>query len=574
MTLSPVPNMPFVVDTTKWESFQQHYDRLMRLPLDASNLREWLAEWSALSRVIEEVGAIIYIEATLDTTDQSKEQAFLDFIENIEPEYRRAEQKMKERLLAAVPSDDALGEDMTLTLRKMRNQAELFSEANIPLHTELAKLGNEFDKVTGGMKVDWDGEEKNLSQLQSLLFDRDRSVRERAWKMSMELWLGKRDELNAIYRQMLALRVKVAENSGLPDYRAYAYRAYNRFDYTPDDSMRFHNAIEAVVVPAAERIYARTRARLGLDTVRPWDVEVDPSGQPPLTPYSGQDALVQGSLNIFEHVDSALARQFAQMAEEGLLDLDTRAGKALGGYCSSLPWRQRPFIFMNGNGTHDDVQTMLHEAGHAFHAFESYSLPYIWQTDVPMEFCEVASMGMELLAAPYLKKEYDGFYSPAEAARARIQHLSSIITFLPYMAVVDAFQHWVYTHPQLAMDSAACDETWGNLWDRFMRGIDYAGFEAERVSGWHRKLHIFHVPFYYVEYGMAQVGALQVWRNALDNQAEAVATYRSALKLGGTRSLPELYAAAGASFRFDEQMLAGLVNLIESTLEQLESVAG
>ena len=322
-------------------------------------------------------------------------------------------------------------------------------------------------------------------------------------------------------------------------------------------------------MPAARRVYEKKRAQLGLDALRPWDAEVDAAGQP-LQPYQGQDALIQGSLNMFEHVDGTLARQFATMAEEGLLDLDTRAGKALGGYCSSLNWRQRPYIFMNGDGTHDDLQTMLHEAGHAFHAFESYALPYVWQLDVPMEFCEVASMSMELLAAPYLTRRFDGFYTEAEAARARIEHLSKILTFLPYMAVVDGFQHWVYTHPEAALDAAACDKAWGDLWDRFMRGIDWTGFEAERVSGWHRKLHIFHVPFYYIEYGMAQVGALQVWRNALRDQAEAVATYRQALQLGGTRPLPELFSAAGAAFRFDEALLTELVDLIETTLAQLE----
>lgn len=228
---------------------------------------------------------------------------------------------------------------------------------------------------------------------------------------------------------------------------------------------------------------------------------------------------------------------------------------------------------MNGAGTHDDVQTMLHEAGHAFHAFEAFALPYVWQMDAPMEFCEVASMSMELLAAPYLAKEYDGFYSEAEAARARIEHLSGVITFLPYMAVVDGFQHWVYTHPDQAMDSAACDEAWDNLWTRFMRGIDWSGFEGECESGWHRKLHIFHIPFYYVEYGMAQVGALQVWRNALRDQRGAVATYRDALKLGGTRPLPGLFEAAGAEFRFDEAMLAELVALIEDTLAELEQAS-
>lgn len=570
MSLSPIPNPPFPIDPAQWDSFAGHYERLLNTPLDETNVRDWLRQWSDLNRLVEEAGAIIYIESTLDTADPAREKAFLNFVENVDPNYRRAEQALKERLLAFAGDDDAFGPDMRTALRKMRNQADLFREANVPLFTELAKLGNEYDKITGGMKADWDGEEKNLSQLDSILKDRDRATRERAWKTMMELWLGKRDELNNIFRQMLELRRQIAENAGLPDFRAYTFRAYNRFDYIPEDSLRFHEAIETAVVPAARRVYEKKRAQLGLDALRPWDDKVDASDQPPLKPYQGQEALIQGSLNIFGHVDGTLARQFATMAEESLLDLDTRAGKALGGYCSGLPWRQRPYIFMNGDGNHDDVQTMLHEAGHAFHAFESFSLPYIWQLDVPMEFCEVASMSMELLAAPYLTRQFDGFYTDAEAARARIEHLSKLLTFWPYMAVVDGFQHWVYTHPDEALEAAACDQAWGNLWDRFMTGIDWTGFEAERVTGWHRKLHIFHVPFYYVEYGMAQVGAVQVWRNALRDQAAAVATYRQALQLGGTRPLPELYAAAGAAFRFDEATLTELVELIEKTVAQLE----
>ena len=444
MSLSPIPDTPFPIDPTQWESFAGHFERLLHVPLDEANVRDWLREWSDLNRLVDEAGAIVYIESTLDTADPAREQAFLNYVENVDPNYRRAEQALKERLLAFAADDDAFGPEMRMALRKMRNQADLFREANVPLFTELAKLGNEYDKLTGAMKADWDGEEKNLSQLDSLLQNRNRATRERAWKTIMGLWQDKRAELNTVYRQMLELRRQIAENAGLPDFRAYTFRAYNRFDYTPDDSLLFHDAIEAVVVPAARRVYEKKRAQLGLDALRPWDAEVDAAGQP-LQPYQGQDALIQGSLNMFEHVDGTLARQFATMAEEGLLDLDTRAGKALGGYCSSLNWRQRPYIFMNGDGTHDDLQTMLHEAGHAFHAFESYALPYVWQLDVPMEFCEVASMSMELLAAPYLTRRFDGFYTEAEAARARIEHLSKILTFLPYMAVVDGFQHWVYT---------------------------------------------------------------------------------------------------------------------------------
>jgi oligoendopeptidase F len=368
MSLSSIPNTPFPIDPAQWDSFAGRYERLLNTPFDESNALDWLREWSDLNRLFEEVGSIIYIESTLDTADPAREQAFLNFVENVEPHYRRADQALKERLLAYAADDDAFGPEMRMALRKMRNQADLFREANVPLFTELAKLGNDYDKITGGMKADWDGEEKNLNQLDSLLLERDRPTRERAWKTIMGLWQGKRTELNDIYRQMLALRRQIAENADLPDFRAYTFRAYNRFDYTPEDALRFHEAIEAVVVPAARRVYEKKRVQLGIDALRPWDEKVDASKQPPLKPYQGQDALIQGSLNMFEHVDQTLARQFATMAEEGLLDLDTRGGKALGGYCSSLEWRQRPYIFMNGDGKHDDVQTMLHEAGHAFHA--------------------------------------------------------------------------------------------------------------------------------------------------------------------------------------------------------------
>ncbi|HEX6386897.1 MAG TPA: M3 family oligoendopeptidase [Anaerolineae bacterium] len=491
------------------------------------------------------------------------------------PQLQVADQALKERLLNLYATNgDLAGIDdlagMSLVLRNLRNEAELFREENVPLRTELAKLDNEYDKVTGGMKAEWNGEEKNLSQLSLLLQDKDRSVRERAWKATMALWLASRERLNTLYADMLALRRQVAANAGLPDYRAYAFREKGRFDYTPEDCFTFHEAIETVVVPAAQRIYQRKQARLGLDRLRPWDVQVDTSSAPPLKPYQGQDELVQGSLSIFQKVDAELGRYFATMAEEKLLDLDTRPGKALGGYCSTLPLRERPFIFMNGVGIHDDVQTMLHEAGHAFHVFETVALPLVWQTEVPMEFCEVASMAMELLAAPYLTKA-EGGYTPLEAARARIEHLEGIVMFLPYMAVVDAFQHWVYTHADEAMDPANCDAAWDGLWQRFMQGVDWSGFEDARMTGWHRKPHIFGSPFYYIEYGMAQVGALQVWRNSLRDHARALAAYRNALSLGGTKTLPELFATAGAEFRFDTVMLTELVELVEETIEALEA---
>lgn len=556
---------------TDWQAFAPYFAALQTAEITPTDIDEWLLYWSDLRRLVGEALATLSIQKTIDTTDVAKEQAYLDFIENVLPQVMVADQVLKQRLLALALEDR---DDLALILRAMRNEADLFRDENVPLQTRLAKLDNDYDKVTGGLKTDWNGEPHNLSQLGQYQMDKDRQVRERAWNMTMDLWLSQREMLNKLYADMLELRQQVAENADVPDYRAYVFREYGRFDYTPDDCLIFHQAIETAVVPAALRIYEKKRTRLGLSQLRPWDILVDTNDQPSLKPYQGQDQLIQGALNILNQVDVALGRHFAVMAEENLLDLQTRPGKALGGYCATLPKQKRPFIFMNGVGLHDDVQTLLHEAGHAFHVFETANIPLIWQTDAPMEFCEVASMSMELLAAPYLTRDFGGFYTPVEAARARIEHLEGIITFLPYMAVVDAFQHWVYTHPREAASSDNCDNAWNNLWVRFMPGVDWTGYENVQMSGWHRKLHIFGVPFYYVEYGMAQVGALQVWRNARQDQAQAVAAYRQALALGSTKTLPELFAAAGAEFRFDTAMLTDLVNLIETTVEELETVAG
>lgn len=568
MAFPLLPTSIEAIDPCQWETFRPFFEELQQRPVTPETTRQWLQDWSRFSELFSEAISWIYIQKSLDTTNDAKEQAFLDYLNRVAPQAQVANHALKEKLLTLEVPDA----DMALVLRDIRNEAALFRQENVPLLLELDRLNNEYDKLTGGLKADWDGEEKNLSELSLFLQDKNRSVRERSWKTQMGLWAGIREPINNIYSQMVTLRRQVAANAGLSDYRVYAFRDRGRFDYTPEDCFTFHDAIEAVVVPAAQRIYEKKRQRLGLETLRPWDVLVDTSDAPSLKPYQTQDELIQGSLNILHHVDAELGRQFATMAEENLLDLQTRSGKALGGYCSTLAMRKRPFIFMNGVGIHDNVQVLLHEAGHAFHVFGTADLPLIWQTRAPMEFCEVASMSMELLASPYLEKQYGGFYSASEVARARIEHLESLITFWPYMAVVDSFQHWVYTHPDEAVNPANCDAAWGVLWQRFMVGQDWQGFEAERVSGWQRKPHIFEAPFYYIEYGMAQVGAVQVWRNSLKDQAGAVATYRKALALGGTQTLPQLFQAAGVEFRFDTAMLSDLVGLVEQTVAELEAV--
>ncbi len=563
-----LPDSIDIINPREWATCQPYAEELEKRPLSPDTIIQWLTDWSALNALIDEAGLVLYIKKTIDTTDSEAEQAFLDFIMNVQPHAAVAEQRLKRRLLAFEGVDEVMAA-MPLLLRDMRNEADLFRDENVPLNTKLGQMDNEYGKITGGFSAVFDNEEKNLSQLRALFQNKDRDVRRRAWTTFMGLWDSKRGELNQLYAEMLTLRQQVAANAGVADYREYAFRKYGRFSYTPKDCFTFHAAIETAVVPAASRLYAKKRAKLGLDSLRPWDADVEPSDAPALTPYHKQADLIQGGLNIFHQVDPELGHYMSIMAEEDLLDLDTRAGKALGGYCIGFPVRKRPFIFMNGTGRHDDVQTFLHESGHAFHVFESADLPLVWQQDPPMEFCEVASMSMELLTAPYFTKENGGFYSPADAARARIEHLEGIITFLPYMAVVDAFQHWVYTHPDEAMHSNNCDATWDALWSRFMPDIDWRDFDDMRVTGWHRKPHIFGAPFYYIEYGMAQVGALQIWRNSLTDPAAALTAYRRALALGGTKTLPDLFAAANVEFRFDTDMLTGLIELVEQTIEEL-----
>jgi oligoendopeptidase F len=547
-----------------WAKIAPYFDDLEARPLGADSVDGWLRDWTHLHELITETYTRAEVATTLDTTDKAAEEFFNHYLEQILEPGRAAEQKLKEKLLASGLAPDGFA----IPLRNMRAEADLFRAANLPLLTEEEKLGLEYDRLIGAQTVEWEGEERTLVQLRPLLQDADRARRERAWRLSAERQLADRAAINANWEKLFALRVQLAANADLPDYRAYAWQMRLRFAYTPDDCLRFHDAIEQVVVPAAERVYARRRERLGYDTLRPWDLEVDPLGRAPLRPFKTVDKLESGIESIFQQVDPALGGYFQTMRGEGLLDLENRKGKAPGGYCTDFAYIRRPFVFMNAVGVHDDVQTMLHEGGHAFHIFESAHLPYAQQAEVPIEFAEVASMAMELLAAPYLTTAHGGFYDEADAARARIEKLEEMLTFWPYMAVVDALQHWIYTSGA-GGDPAQIDAKWAELWGRFMRGVDWSGLDDVLMTGWQRKLHIHQVPFYYVEYGIAQVGAVQVWRSSLTDQAGAVANYRRGLALGGTAALPDLFSAAGAALSLDAATLGAAVDLIEREIERL-----
>lgn len=557
------------------DRYQPYLDALVDATVSASTINDWLTNWSTLSKFMNEVYVRLIVATNQDTTDEVAENRLRAFLSDVFPLMISYGDKLNRKLLESGIEP----ENFTVQLRNMRADVKLFREKNLPVQTEIQKLGMEYDKIIAAQTVEWEEDEMTLTALLPMLQDQDRNKREAVYRLIAERKLQDREALNDLWVKLLDLRQQLAENADLPDYRTYRWQELNRFDYTPSDAETFHRAIEEVVVPLATRLYKKKREQLGVDSLRPWDVGdnpsqgsgLDPLGREPLKPYDTIGEMEETLQRIFTKVDPALGDYFGTMRNESLFDLDNRKGKAPGGYCTDLPVQERPFIFMNAVGLHDDVQTLLHEGGHAFHVFESVHLPYYQQLDPPMEFAEVASMAMELIASPYLTIDQGGFYTPEESARARTQHIEQIITFWAYMAVVDAFQHWVYTHIDDAKNPDNCDAKWSELWDRFLPTVDFSGLEAIKVTGWHRKLHIFQVPFYYIEYGLAQLGAIQVWANALDNQSQAVADYRKALALGGTATLPELFRTAGAQFGFDRDLLGKAVGLLKETLDTLEA---
>ncbi len=549
-----------------WNRYAREFDRLARTKLGERNVDDWLVRWSRLSEIISEVYARLYVATSQNTTDKKAEASYHTFLERIMEPAEAADQKLKEMLLASglAPSG------FEIPLQKIRTSTELFREANLPLFTRERKLGSEYDRIIGAQTVQWEGKEITIAQLAPVMEETDRKRRERAWRLAAERRSQDSQSIGELWSKFMKVRLQQARNADFEDYRSFRWKLLHRYDYTPQDCLSFHQAIEKTVVPAVQDLYTARRERMGLDQLRPWDLGVDPVGRPPLRPFKRVNRLIGRSSRIFHRVDPELGDQFDIMAREGLLDLANRKGKAPGGYCIDFDVAKRPFIFMNAVGLHGDVETVLHESGHSFHTFATARLPYLAQRGVGMEFAEVASMAMELLASPYLSASQGGFYTTQEAARARIDHLEGSIMFWPYMAVVDAFQHWVYENPESGRDIEQCDIQWEALARRFMPGVDWSGLEGYRRQGWQQKLHIHTVPFYYVEYGLAQLGAIQVWANALKDQSAAVTAYRQALALGGTVPLPELFKAAGARLAFDSETLGEAVSLMVRTIEELE----
>jgi oligoendopeptidase F len=558
--------VPAEINLGDWPLIAPLFDQLERRATEASSVaafEKWLLDWSELSAALDEESSRRNIAMTCHTDNADAEKAYLHFVENVEPQLK-PRQFALEKIYVAHPQRKNLPlARYEVFDRDVKNHVELFRPENVALETEEAKLGQQYQKLIGAQTVTFRGEEKTLVQMGRYLEEPERALRQEAWELVAKRRLQDVDKCEEIMDELIQLRHQIAKNAGFENYLEFIFRQKGRFDYTPADCVKFHDAIESEIMPVVREIQDERKRQLKLEKLRPWDLAVDPQNRAALKPFADVSEMVLRTQNIFNRLDAELAGNFQEMRDKKLLDLDNRKGKAPGGYQSTLSEARVPFIFMNAVGVQRDVETILHEAGHAFHAQATRAEDLYSYRNAPIEFCEVASMAMELLGNEFIEE----FYAATEASRARKTHLEGIIGFFPWMAVVDGFQHWIYTHP--GHTSAERKAAYLHLMNRFGGEVDYSGFEEVRAHSWHRQLHIFLYPFYYVEYGIAQLGALQVWANSRANKAKALGEYKTALTLGGSRPLPELFAAAGCRFDFSARTIAPLIQLANTERKRL-----
>jgi oligoendopeptidase F len=562
---APRQFLPETIDLTDTAQLAPVFDRLeakLTAAASTADIEAWLRNHSEVCAALSESSALAYIAMTCQTDDEAKEKAYLHIVEIVDPWLKPRQFTLMQKL-AGSPLFAQLPPFYDVYRRSVETQVKIYREENVARETAVAKLTQQYQKISGGLTVQFDGQEQTLARMSRIQEEPDRARREAAWKVVTERRLQEAVKLEDVFGQLLVLRNEIARAADFPDFRAYTFANYERFDYTPEDCLKFHDAIEHHIVPLMRELQQDRKKRLGVESLRPWDLAVDPDHNPPLHPFARSSELIEKSQEIFSKLDPRLGEYYGVLRKQKLVDLDNRKGKAPGGYQSTLAEARVPFIFMNAVGVHRDVETMLHEAGHAFHALAARDLPIHAYRGAPIEFCEVASMGMELLAAPHL----GAFYSEKDAKRARRDHLEGIIKFFPWMATVDAFQHWIYTHPGHTRDERS--KFWLSLMDRFGGIEDWSGFEEARACVWHRQLHIFEIPFYYVEYGIAQLGALQLWQAARRDLPSALDHYLKGLSLGGSRPLPGLFQETGLAFDFTDRTIAPLMRNVKDALLEL-----
>lgn len=562
--------VPAAIDATSWSALAGYYDALKERPIGSlDDFEKWLLDRSELDAAANEAQADLYIAMTCHTDDEGVAAAWTTYLEEVTPNRKAVSFELDQRHAEVA---DRLAADSTRLFvlnRHVHNDVDLFRTENVPLETQDAKLDQKYDQICGEMLVEFEGQTRTLPQMNRILEDADRDRRERAWRAVAERRLRDRDAIDDILDTQIELRTRTALNAGFENFRDFKHRRMGRFDYSPQDCIDFQNAVEKHCVPFLRRLDERRSAALGVDPLRPWDLVVDEKSRPALEPFTDGQDLIEKSRRVFDRLDPELARIYRDLGDnlqpDGCLDIDSRKGKAAGGYQAMRDRSRRPFIFMNAAGLHRDVETMVHEAGHAFHSSLCAHDPLVWYRESDIEFAEVASMTMELLTMP----QWDEFYpNESDANRARRRQLEGSIALLPWIATIDAFQHALYTEPDHSRERRT--ELWLELDERFGHSVSWKGLENERATQWQRQSHLFGVPFYYVEYAIAQLGALGIWLNALENgPAAALDKYKAALTLGGSRPLPELFEAAGVPFDFSERRVETLVAAVESELSSL-----
>ena len=555
--------VPKDLDGSSWESIEPFMNDLRDRKLSCSNcLETFISDRSSLSEVISEARARLYIDMTCHTDDEEIQKSWMQFVENVQPKLSEYSDILNRRLVEHEALDE-LPERFDILVKGIKTDIAIFREENIPLSTRATKLVTEYNEICGAQMVEFDGEQKTFAQMAIYFENTDRKIREDAWKAVSERRFEDNERVSEIYDELIQIRHKMATNAGFEGFQQYMFASMHRFDYSIEDCLEFHESIETVCQPLRHRTDGERMRDLGVDSLRPWDMGVDVKGRPPLQPFNDVQEMVDGCSRIFHNMSEELGNYFDQLDANDCLDLDSRKGKAPGGYQYYLQKSRLPFIFMNAAGTQRNIETMIHEAGHAFHSFYSGHLDLIHERDSPIEFAEVASMSMELLTHPH----WEEFYDNKDADRARRKHLEDIISFMPWMATIDAFQHWVYANPNHSREERA--EKWLELGERFGPKVDMTGFEDIHKVSWQRQGHLFGVPFYYVEYGIAQLGALQMWKYHRRDTQDALDRYKAGLSLGYTQGLTELFQASGLELSFSESYVGELIGEIDEALAEL-----
>ncbi|HPH22381.1 MAG TPA: M3 family oligoendopeptidase [Chitinophagaceae bacterium] len=558
--------LPKDFTVTNWESLEPFFKELLERPIEnKTNLEQWLKDMSELEAVVSEDACWRQIKMTCDTTDKNLEEAFTYFCMEIQPKLQPYADALNKKFVYS-PFTKELDEQQFFTyLRSVKKSIDLFREANIPIQAELSVMQQQYGAIAGKMTVEVNGQEYTLQQASKFLENEDRGLREEVYKKIQERRLQDKDAMNNLYTKLIAKRHEIAINAGFANYRDYKFVELGRFDYSKEDCYNFHEAVKQHVLPLIEKIYEKKKQKLGLATLKPWDTEAEPAGIQPLKPFTNGTELYEKSVACFEKLHPFFADCLRKMNELKHFDLESRIGKAPGGYNCPLAESGAPFIFMNAAGSMSDVTTMVHEGGHAVHSFLSHNLELSAFKEYPMEIAEVASMAMELFSMNHWESFFD---SEEELSRAKEHQLERTITIFPWIAIIDKFQHWVYENPTHTVEKRT--EKWMEILQEFStNAIDFTGLETYRAIGWQRQLHLFEVPFYYIEYGIAQLGAIGLWMQYKQNPQQAIENYIKALSLGGTKTLPELYAAAGLKFDLSPAHIKTLMDFVNEQMENL-----